>query len=474
MKHHFKKKLLSTFIVFFLLLINLNGVSLYLNSNLLTTDDNINDTLLNLYPPLFEAWKIEVTSNNKIITINDDKINQNFESYKLSGNTLRINNKDYYEVSKINIEAERLQDKSLEVWISWEGIDQLKDIICKWGMKYNIDINIISTTNSTSRLESVVQSKTTPPDLVLVPETSIDELVKASAIQPIPSYILNNIKTELKERFLINNIYYASPFYYDVQLLFYNPDLVNLNKYANLSLADIETESKNLIGKIEIPLTWNSYSTYWLLPFIYSYNTNNQINFDYNLSFKNEPTLNALIYLQKLNKQPYFEPLEKNAMLSYFIEGKTAIILSSSYTIPYFEKLGIKYEVKSFPFNNESQEYLKPLTDTKAFVIPKGSHHTLLSYRLLQYLISEDVQMEFCSSQFKMSPNYFVETTLMDTNPYYKTILSNKSNFSTIPNNSNYTTYKNLLWKLLRFIYTDQLSPQQVIEKGEQLLINNK
>ncbi len=468
----FKKIILIAILLLFSIS-NLFSVAILLNDSKIDEFFG-SDSLINIYPPLIDLWQIEVTTEDNTLILKDNINIEKFDDFTITNNVLNINIQNFKSVKSINIQGEKLVDKNLEVWIGWEGTDELKTIIYDWGNKNDITINIINSTNSTSKLKTINKSRTTPPDLVLVAGTDIINLQKDDVIQPLPSYLLKNIVDNNKSQFIVNNQYYAMPFYYDVQLLFYNPNLVDLNKYNPLTFENIEYEANQLIDTVEIPLSWNSYSMYWLLPFIYSYNKDNKINFHTNLSIDNLPTLKAITYIKQLNDKPYFKPLEKNAMLSYFINGKTAIILSASYSIPYFNKLDIDYDIKAFPLNNYSNQYLKPLTDTKVFVIPKSSHHTILAYRLIQYLQSYEIQKQFCKALYKISPNEKVLLDLEKSNKFYKTILSTKENFETIPQTEDYQIYKNILWKLLRFVFTNQLTPQQVIEKGEQLFINNK
>ncbi len=450
-------------------LFNLFSIDIYINDNSLKTFDG-SDYLYNVYPPIFDIWEISLTLNNE----SKIKKNINIEAYskiRVDNHTVKINEIIFDNVKTINIKAELIKNNKLEVWIGWEGTDLLKKIISDWGKNNNIDINVINATNVDSRLKAVYKSNTQPADLVLVADSDIMDLYNENIIQSLPKDLFTEVNPMLLKNITYKQ-YYAIPFYYDVQLLFYNPKLIKLDQYTKLTLQNLENEANKIINKVDIPLSWNSYSLYWLLPIIYSYNSNN-IDFSNNLSINNLPTLNAITYLKQLNEKPYFKPLEKNAMLSYFINGKTAAILSSTYSIPYFDKLKINYEIAPLPINDITNEPLKPLIDSKVFVIPKGSYNTILSYRLIQYLESYKVQKLFCESLYKLSSNKFVEQELINTNSYYQKVLSNMNNFETIPNNENYQSYKNILWKLLRFVYTNQLTPEQVIIKGEQLLINN-
>ncbi len=469
-----KKKIFCLFIIACLSIFKLFAIDINLNNEKIKSYYS-SEFLYNIYPPLYDVWEISVTYNNLENTTQSQEINiEEFNTIYLNKNSLTINNNKLNNIKDINISGEKIESTNLEVWIGWEGTDLLKEIITDWGKNNNIKINIINATNTASRLKTVNKSKTTPPDLVLVADSNLIDLYNDNTIQTLPKYLLNDVNSTIMNKLSFNGKYYASPFYYDVQLLFYNPNLIDLDKYDNLSLSNLEYEANKIKNKVEVPLTWNSYSLYWLLPFIYSFNINNSIDFDNDLSINNQPTYDAISYIKELNEKPYFKPLEKNAMLSYFINKKAAAILSASYSIPYFDQLGIYYEVAPLPINDITNQRLKPLIDSKVFVIPKGSHNTILSYRLLQYLMSYKIQKQFCLSQFKLSANETVEKEFEETNSYYKKILKNKEAFQLIPNNENYQTYKNILWKLLRFVFTDQLTVNEVIEKGEQLLINNK
>ncbi len=427
--------------------------------------------LSQLLPLFFEAWEINIDGIPLRIETLEDTLEH---SYLLTSDpelALFIPGYQIFtDVGSIDVSGEILADDQLEIWISWEGTDELREEILRFGKNHAIDITVLNIPNPESRLISVVRGGGSAPDIIMSSPGKLHSLVEAKALQPLPQSLTIDLDQRGVQAFSLQEKQWALPFYCDSQLFFYNPELIDLSSHDSITLTELETLAAQLSSEVALPLTWNAYSVFWLLPFEYSFGKESLFEDNRDISVFDEPTKRALDYIVELNQKDYFRPTEKDAMISLFSSGRSAMIYSASYSIPYFQKLGIPYEIAPVIINDATSTPLSPMLDFKAFGITHHSSHPILAYRLLSYLTGLDVQYRFSKELYKLPANSFSSKALESSTPYYEVMLKQTEQGKVIPSDSAYTAYKNIMWKLLRFALSGQMKTEEVLKQGERLL----
>ena len=146
------------------------------------------------------------------------------------------------------------------------------------------------------------------------------------------------------------------------------------------------------------------------------------------------------------------------------------MIYSASYSIPYFKRLGIPFEIAPMIINDQTGLPVAPMLDFKAFGVTRNSKHPILSYRLLSHLTGLDVQYRFSKELNKLPSNRYASDLLESSSSYYSVLLGQAEHGRVIPSNSSYAAYKNIMWKLLRFALSEQMGTEEVLIQGERLL----
>lgn len=449
----------------------INSMISPLPAGLVSEESSMGTSLSRLLPAMFEIWGLSTGDGS----IHDEALAERIEHSYLYGGpgnwSLSLDDgKTFEDITEIAVAGEVLTDTRLEIWISWEGEDELTTAIETFAQKNQIAISILHIPNPESRLISVVRGGGTPPDIIMCSAGKINSLLEARALQPLPQALGHSLDEQGLKTFSSAGRQWALPFYYDSQLFFYNPELIDLNRTDTLTLAELEKKASLLTGKVEAPVCWNAYSAYWLMPFQSSFGKPSLLEADGSIIIDDPETRAALGYIAGLTEKEYFTPLEKDAMISFFAAGRTAVIYSASYSIPYFSDLGIPFAVAPQIINGQTGLPVSPMLDFKAFGITRESRHPVLAYRLLSYLTSIEVQRAFCQELWKLPANRWSEDLLSGSSDYYRTLLQQVGEGQTIPSSSAYGAYKNIMWKLIRFALSGQMSSEQVLRSGERLL----
>ena len=428
-----------------------------------------------LVPPLYEFRHIRIGTAQGVHRLSGGEARQLMtRSYLVPGvrnswDLFGPDERSFRDVREIDITGELLEGRELEIWISWEGTRELEEEIREYARRHGLDIRTVTLPNPAAKYLSVLRGRGQLPDLIMLSAGDLDRLVYSDGLQPLPASLLEDILPLGRENFYLDGRYWAAPFYFDSQVLFYNPRLVDLSGYPGLTLDQLEEIGRSLVPSVPVPLAWNAYSVTWLTPFQHAFGKTDILNRDGGITMDDPASRQALEYLVDLNRQDCFRPLEKDAMLSFFAAGKAAVILSASYSIPYFEELGIPFAIARFPVHPETGLAVSPLLDFKAFGISKRSRNPLLARQLLSYLTGPGVQQRFPVALSKLPVNQPVARMVRSWNPYYPVLLDSAENGTVLPSGKAYGVYKNIMWKLLRFALTGQMSPREVLRKGQQL-----
>jgi ABC-type glycerol-3-phosphate transport system substrate-binding protein len=155
--------------------------------------------------------------------------------------------------------------------VSWEGVPLLKREIARFAELHGIRVKVTEVPKTDSKLLSVLRGGGTPPDVIMVQSDYIPDLVEAKAIQNVDSFVPETITSKGLFSFSAGGKVWAVPFYFDSQLLFSNPRLVREPAASSWTLSDMERIAARIAGTGVVPMSWNVYSAYWLVPFQVSF-----------------------------------------------------------------------------------------------------------------------------------------------------------------------------------------------------------
>lgn len=388
------------------------------------------------------------------------------------------------QVTTISIWGERLADRELEVWVSWEGTDQLKEEIGHFAQRHGLTIKTTEVPKTSSKLLAVLRGGGRLPDVVMIQSDDVSGLAKAKALQSLDSLKIPNVTAKGREAFRWADKLWAIPFTFDVQLLFYNPDLVQLNdpkvtrggKGSGWTLNELENAAENIHRRSSsgseriVPMAWNVYSAYWFAAFQKGFGKANIIEPNGDVIIDDKATKEALGYLLDLSRRDLLEPMERDAMITYFATGRAGIILSGSYTIPHFTDLGIPFDVKAYPTHPENGEPVAPFLDFKGFSVSRKTRYPVLARRLIQHMTGAGVQLRFALSLSKMPARMDVWPVLEEVNPYFQALSESFEKGIVVPTAPSYVILKNTLWKLLRFVFSDQMTIDEALKQGQAII----
>ena len=430
-----------------------------------------------ILPLMTEIWSITFHTKNAQKTINNDDLAENIScSYAVktpSGWDILFNKSIVRGVTGIEINGDPVEEGPLEVWISWEGIPQLKEEITRFAELHDITVNTVFVPKTESKLISIIRGGGRPPDVLMIQSDYVQPLVKYNALQNLDYMIPENLEFKGTEVFRFEDKTWAIPFYYDTQLLFYNKDLIPDTEFKpDWNLDDFERITGRLKEQGIIPAAWNVYSAYWLIPFQIGFGKVPFIDADGQVTVNDNATINALKYLKELKNDGLIKIMERDAMISLFAAGEIGMILSSSFSIPRFEELGLNFGIQSYPRNTDTGIYVSPLLDFKGFAITRKTKNPILARRLIQYLSGIGVQQRFPAALSKLPIAVNVREIGSDENDR---ILHHSAEIGyPVPSDKSYGIFKSTMWSMLPFIFTDRLSVEEALEKAQLILDNNK
>ncbi len=364
------------------------------------------------------------------------------------------------------------QQPKLTVWISWEGSNLLKDEITQFAKTNNYSIEVNYIPKIKSKLSTVARAEGTLPDVFMIKSDYVSKLSDYGVFEDLKDVNTNDLTKKGIKAFKYHNKLTAIPFYFDTQVMLYNKSVVGDIDALSLSTEQLEKIAHNLKAKGIIPLAWNLYSAYWLLPFQVGFGKD--INDPQNIAVINDKaTGQALTYLIELKNQKLLFPLFRGAIKSKFIDNKIGFILTGSYAIPSFRKAGLNLGILTFPFISNTQRYASPLLDFKGFSLSKNSKHKREALQLINYLVSRKVQLDIAEKLYKIPANTSVWSAIRDNSKYFKVFFKSYTIGSVIPPSYSYVVYKNTMWKILRFVVGGKLTVEEGLNKGQKIIDTN-
>jgi len=433
-------------------------------------------SLLELLPLMEEVYMFEISTGNEVFRLNDDDLAEYWaEAYLIkerAGLTLIFQDEIYRNLNGIRFTGTPMESRELEIWLSWEGVRELKNEISQFARHHDLDINSIEVPSPESKLISVVRARGDIPDLVMLQSSAVENLVLSRAVQNLDYMVLPGLIDQGMEAFTLNGKLWGVPFYFDTQAIFFNKRLITRPPIGVWTLEEMESIARTISSRNTHSLVWNAYSSNWLIPFLMGFGKESLIDSRGRITVNDSPTEKALEYIIGLKNEGLLTPMERDAMDALFITGKVGMIMSGSYSIPYYESLGIDFGVLPFPMNQETGRNLSPLLDFKAFCITRQTRAPILSRRLIQYLTSPSVQQRFCPTLAKLPARR--DVLGIPGIPYgHLNVLEETVDIGTvIPPQHVYSIYKNNMWKLLRFALSGKMSVQNTLEQGQTLMNN--
>jgi len=381
---------------------------------------------------------------------------------------------------KIFIEGEAIEGGELEIWLDWEGVDYLKEEIKRFEeLHENVKIKSVFVPKTSGKLLTVYRGRGKIPDIVMVQADQIYRLKSFRLIQNL-DYIFSTMKDSFIDKagqaFELDGKIWAIPFYLDTQLVFYNPDL--FEKYD----VPLPNEDWTLDNLVEIArkfkesgftgVGWNAYSVYWFIPFQIGFGKEKLVE-DGRMDIVDDPTISALEFINDLRKSKLLCVLERDAMISKFVDGKLAMILSGSFMVPEFMRLNLNFKVAHYPFNSKTGKYVSPLLDFKGFAITRKTKNPVLARRLIEHLTGIGVQSRFCEKIHKLPVERHVFEMLKEKDEMFRMAFRSVEIGTLIPTEPVYRIYKSTMWNLLRLVFTDKLDPRSALIKGQRIIDAN-
>jgi ABC-type glycerol-3-phosphate transport system substrate-binding protein len=431
-------------------------------------------SLLELLPLMEEVYDLSISTADHQYRWTEDGLGDEW------GETFYIPDSDspallfrgvlYHGVQELRFSGDRLAPEELEIWLSWEGQDELGIEIENFAGRHGIAVNSVAVPSPDTKLTAIVRARGPLPDLVMMQASGVEGLVEARGLQPLDYLEFPGLLRQGREAFTLGGNLWAMPFYFDTQVVFYNRDLIPSLPTDDWTLEAMEEVASRLASSPAHPLVWNAYSSNWLIPFQISFGKTSLLDGDGGITVDDQPTLQSLEYLLRLQDEGLLVPMERDAMDALFIAGRVGMMFSGSYAIPYLESLGLNFGVLPFPINQGTGRPVSALLDFKAFGMTRQTRHPILARRVLQYLYGVGVQLRFCSELDKLSVRRELDAMAVSNSIYGQILQQTADSGTVIPPDRVYGVYKNNMWKLIRFALSRQMSPQETLEAGQLLM----
>ncbi len=427
-----------------------------------------------LFGPQFEAWRLE--AGGRVIV--DAKLGERLYELQVqsgrNGWELLLEASDGRPAERVPLGArltlygEACSERDLEVWLSWEGVSELKAEILAWAKEAGISAKVLDVPSVKSKLIAVQRGGGKVPDLVMIQSDYLADLRDAGSLQELDSLRLPAGAAKGKDAFSLDGRLYAAPFYCDAQLVFYSTKLVKAPPPEGWTLDDMERLA--MASGASVPAAWNAYSSYWFLPFAAGFGSAPFAQGSGSADFDGPGWLEALAWMKGATERGFLVPMERDAMMAYFSSGKAAFILSGSYSIPEFARLGLPFAVAPFPLTAEGAKPLAPMLDYKGFAVTRNSRSPMLARRLAQYLSSPRMQARFCAPLGKLPANEDAWSFMPGDSPYLAAVQASYKAGIAVPAHPAYGDLKNTLWKLLRLWFDGSIDAAELIRSARTIL----
>ncbi len=423
-------------------------------------------SLHEVLPLMQSASRLEVTGSSGVSVLEGDALADSLSTWYLvdtaSGWQLAADGRAVAGVRSVAIAGERLEDTRLQVWVSWEGVDQLKEEIARFAALHGCAVSVLDVPQIESKLVAVIRGGGELPDVVMVQSDYLPTLTAAKALQPLDTLPLERVTPKGRDAFRLAGSLWAAPFSCDTQLVFYNRKIVTAPAASAWNLAALEASAARLEARGIVPFSFNAYSAYWFASFQLGFGKGSLVEKDGGIRIDDTASEKALTYLLDLQRRRLLEVLERDAMMSLFTTGRVGYILSGSYSVPEFRGLGMDVGILPHP--------MPPLLDFKGFAVTRKSRHTLLARRLIEHLCGVGVQQRFCTAIYKIPANRDAWPAIAAEDPAFSVLFESVDRGVSVPPDRSYTIYKNTMWKILRLAISGEIGVREVLAAGQQTI----
>ncbi|MEL7556707.1 MAG: extracellular solute-binding protein [bacterium] len=434
--------------------------------------------LSELLPPLIDAWKLECLHGKTTRLWQDETLAERLKGFFLIPS--EKGTWDFYadgtrhkDLRSLSIHGDRAEEGELEVWLSWEGVPELKTELERWSMLSGAKIRAVDVPDTRAKFLATLRGGGRPPDLVMIQSDNLADFLSAQALQPLDRIETGELSAKGKEAFRIGERLWALPFYFDSQLVFYNTRLVPEAPRDDWTLDDLERIADSVAAKGRTPLSWNLYSAYWLLSFASGFGKASISDPDGGVRPDDPGTKRALAWMLDMIKSGRIAALERDAMMARFASGEIGMILSGSYSIPEFERIGLPFAVAPYPRVVSTGRPVAPLLDFKGFAMSRSSRSPVSAQRLLEHLSGIGAQQRFAAALSKIPANEKAWEAARGSNRYHRQLSRSAEIGLVIPPGPGYATYKNIMWKMLRFIFSGVMEPDKALAEARRLIDAN-
>jgi hypothetical protein len=326
----------------------------------------------------------------------------------------------------MEVKAEFLEKLQREVWLSWEGINDIKEYIEKYSKMHDLNIKVLEVPQISSKLITMSKSNVKLPDVIMT-----------SAFD-YPTYKeLNIVKGKLYN------------YYYDTQIVYVQKDINIVPKSWNLKTVEKIVQDTN--KKIAI----NPISAYWFSTFLMGYGKIPLISDAFILTDEN--TINAFNVVKKWYENNYFDFLNKQAQIASFVNKKVALMFQGSFLLPIISEKMEDFYILPLP------KPLVPFKDYKAFVSTKdGDEH--FTYWLYLLLNNPDFKKYFADKYTKFFDDYIPE------GKFKNVFESTQKVAQSIPFDKRYVKFHKNVSDILKLMLFNKISLQDGLKKLEEIV----
>ncbi|PKL06995.1 MAG: hypothetical protein CVV53_01505 [Spirochaetae bacterium HGW-Spirochaetae-9] len=433
--------------------------------------------LSELLPPLIEAWQIDClgsggakswTGEDLADRLPEFYLIQGAEGWDLLHGDTRIR-----FLASIDVKGDASHEGELEVWLSWEGVPELKAEIQRWASLTGAKVRAVDVPDTRSKLLAVQRGGGRGPDLLMIQSDNVPDLIQAQALQPLDRIDASGLDPKGRAAFGLDGRLWAMPFYFDTQLVFYDKKQVKAPPDMGWTTADLEILAAGIRAGGKKPLSWNVYSAYWLLSFAMGFGKPAIADPDGGVRPDDPGTKRGVAWILAMIDKGYLEPLERDAMVGRFASGDIAMILSGSYSIPEFERIGLDFGVAPYPVVSATGKPIVPLLDYKGFAMTRTTKAPVSARRLIEHLSGIGVQQRFTAALSKLPANSGAWKVSEKSNRYHAVLARSAEIGAVIPPSSGYSAYKNTMWKILRFILAGSMKPDAALAEARRLIDAN-
>lgn len=431
-------------------------------------------SLQEILPLMQSAARLEVSGSRGTFMLEDDALADQLALWYLadgaSGWQLVAGGREVAGVRSLELTGERLEDAKLEVWVSWEGVEELKAEMRRFAALHDCSVTVVDVPQVDSKLVAVMRGGGELPDVVMIQSDYLATLTAAKALQPLDSLPLGQAHAKGREAFRLAGSLWAAPFSCDTQLVFYNRNITAPPGGSAWTLAALEESAARLRERGIVPFSFNAYSAYWFASFQLGFGKESLVGKDGGIVVDDPASVEALEYLHGLQERGLLEVLERDAMISLFTTDRVGYILSGSYSIPEFRSLGMDFGILPYPVNQRLGAPVPPFLDFKGFAVTRKSRHSLLARRLVEHLGGVGVQQRFARSVFKIPANREAWPAVAAEDPSFATLFACVDQGVTVPAERSYAIYKNTMWKILRLAFSNQMGIREVLAAGQKTI----